>query len=427
MREIWLKIGATSGAKVYALVIGLVTLVVTARVLGPEGRGIIAGALVWVGLFHTFGHLSLGQVAIHRATRLRGTPWLGSTLGSLLAIAGTTTVLGCLVAAGLYWWSDGSLYGELRPLILVVAFLMLPVMIWEKYGSSLLMAVNRLRIYNRAQVIGRTTGFLAVLILLWMGWGPLGVLVALVLGQLIVSGAGLRFLLKHAETGMHISKGVVRDLLSGGAKLHLNAIGAFTIYSADVLMLNYFRSTQEVGHYQLAVQLIGVAMIVPQSAAMVLYSTVAKLGPDGAWDQQKRVLLWLTGGMILAAGAGAIIAPWAIPVVMGGAFQPSVAIFQLLAIALVGLSFSTIMTSQWIGRGLFWQVSIITLTIGLINFLGNLILIPRFGMYGAALATIAAAFLLIVANGIMALWANQRQPRMGSSVILSSVGAGDSR
>ena len=45
---------------------------------------------------------------------------------------------------------------------LLVGFLTLPFFIWEQYGSSLLMGLEQVRIYNRFQVVGRTIAVVVV-------------------------------------------------------------------------------------------------------------------------------------------------------------------------------------------------------------------------------------------------------------------------
>ena len=47
MNEIWRKIIGTSSARVYSLLVGLASLAVTARILGPDGRGLVAGVMAW--------------------------------------------------------------------------------------------------------------------------------------------------------------------------------------------------------------------------------------------------------------------------------------------------------------------------------------------------------------------------------------------
>src|SRR4051794_41803717 len=80
MRDLWKSIGFTSGARIYSLAAGAIGLVITARALGPSGRGAVATATTWALLFATVGYLSLGQVALHRGAGKPPASWLGRAL-----------------------------------------------------------------------------------------------------------------------------------------------------------------------------------------------------------------------------------------------------------------------------------------------------------------------------------------------------------
>lgn len=95
----------------------------------------------------------------------------------------------------------------------------------------------------------------------------------------------------------------------------------------------------------------------------------------------------MTGTMETVAGLGALAAPIIIPLVAGRAFAPSVGVFQLLLLGLIGMSVTTVMGPQWIGRGLLWQTSAITLVEAGLNFTLNCVLVPRYGMFGSVAAT----------------------------------------
>ena len=72
-------------------------------------------------------------------------------------------------------------------------------MIWEQYGSALLQALERLDIYNRFQVYGRTLAVVLVVALVaGAGLGVEGVLTANIVGQLLVAAGGLMFLWRAA-------------------------------------------------------------------------------------------------------------------------------------------------------------------------------------------------------------------------------------
>lgn len=402
--QVFRAILATSGAKVYTLVAGIASLALTARWLGPEGRGQVAAVATWAAMVFSFGYLSLGQVALHRAASEPGEDWVADVAGNLAFAAVVVTLLGWIVVAVAYAATGGELFGRLPVSVMVLGFLALPFLVWEQYGSSLLMALGALPTYNRAVVVGRTLGLAMLVITVpLLGWGVKGALVAAALTQATVALGGVRRILRASGRALRVNLGTLRGLVSGGAKLHLNAIGSFLFMNADILMLQYYRGATETGYYQLAVQLGTILLMPAQAASMVLFSRVAEAGPDGAWAVSRKVLGWMTALMVLGGALAALLAPWAIPFVAGRAFAPSVLPFQVLLLSVVGMTFSTVMAPQWIGRGLFWQVSGLTLFAGLLNVGINVYAIPRWGMMGATWATVASYAVALAANLGLAL------------------------
>jgi len=63
-----------------------------------------------------------------------------------------------------------------------------------------------------------------------------------------------------------------------------------------------------------------------------------------------------------------------------------------------------VMASQWVGRGLLWQVSALTLGTGVLSLVCDFILIPRYGARGAVVSTLVTYGLSVIGNGIMAAW-----------------------
>lgn len=414
MKQLWLNIAHTSGAKVYSLLVGVLTLSLTARLLGPEGRGQVAVITTWVSMFSTFAYLSLGQVALHR---MAGDPThrrFGYLLGSLLLLAAVLTIAGGLAAFGMYAYNPNGTFKGLPAVALLVGFMALPFLVWEHYGSSLLMGLGRIHIYNKYQVIGRTTTVVAVFALVgWLGFGVAGVLAASLLGQIIVAMGGIGFLLaftKQEGVTCKPQKAETHALLLGGAKLHLNAIGTFLFTSANVLILNNYHGTEQTGYFQMAIQLLGVLMIIPVSASMVIYSKVTSLGPNGAWPENKRLLIQITLGMIALSVIAAILAPWGITLLAGEKFRPAVEPFQWMLLGVIGMTFSTVMAPQWIGRGYFWQAAGLTFLVGAINLAANFWLIPIYGMTGAIYAFLGTYLFSVVGNGAMA-WHCQTQSK----------------
>jgi O-antigen/teichoic acid export membrane protein len=415
MNDLWRSIISTSGTRVYSALVGILALSITAKVFGPDGRGQLAAITTSVSLFATFGSLSLGQIAIHRAASAvnEGRPWLMQAFRVLACMTIIVSALGWALAGVLH--AGARSFGDLPTAWLALGFLMLPMMVWEQHGNALLMARQELRISNRAQIVGRTLTVSLVAVLVGHAqWGVPGALVATLLGQLVVSGWTLVKLVPPSGPFGFPCRREIASYLRDGMKLHLNAVGAFLISGMDVLMVNYYSGPAETGLYQLGVQLTTLMLIVPQAAAMVAYGKVAQRGPDAAWRQHCLIMMQTTLFIVVIGVIAGLTAPWWLPVVAGPEFLPAAGLFRWQLLGVVGMTFSTMMAPQWIARGYFWQASLLTVAVGLANFLANLLLIPRYGMYGAVWAALGCHLLAIVGNGRMALTCAAHARKVGS-------------
>lgn len=409
MRELWGKILQTGGVKIYSVILGMISITITARILGPSGRGELVAITTWVTTFSTFAYFSLGQIAVHQSAKTEGKGWLPDAYHTLVSFTALASVAGWVVALLTYFSPMGSIFGDITPLWLLMGFLLLPFYIWEHYSSSLLMALERLDIYNRFQLLGSTFGFMLTLFLLVViGLGVEGVLTSYIVSQCLIAAGGLALLHRAAGGWSPPRWSVVKGYLGSGLKLHLNAIGTFFISGSDILMLNYYRGSEETAFYQLGVQLMGMMMLVPQAAQMVIYGKVSALGPDKAWRTHRKILLQVTGLVAVGALVAGLTAPWWIVLLVGEAFVPSVALFQWLLLASIGMTFSVVMAPQWIGRGFFSVVSVMTMAFGGINLLLNWFWIPKYGMYGALYATLITYTISVFINGGMAVYCQKK-------------------
>ncbi|OGT97913.1 MAG: hypothetical protein A2X80_08240 [Geobacteraceae bacterium GWB2_52_12] len=384
MTNLWVKIVETSGARIYSLIVGMFSLFLTARLLGPEGRGSLAAITSWVALFATVSGLSLGQVSQYRIQVRRQENWLPGILGTLGSVAVITSIAAWAIATLLFHLTNGIFFKGIPGNLLILGFFMLPLMIWDEYSSSLLPATGLLRTYNIAQIAGRTLG-LAVLFALvgQLGLGIQGAIAAQIAGQAGIAMIAFYALWVRAGKHLFVETTEIFPLVKGSAKLHLNAIGAFVLGQATILMLNHFATKAEIGWYQLSYQLISVLLVIPQAASVTLFSKMAETGPRDLWPEQKRLGWQLLFAIILMSSVSYFLVPPVIIFFAGDAFAPSGRIFRMLLPVFFGMSFAAFMTNQWIGRGIFIPTTVITFVMAVITMFINYFTIPRFGVDGA--------------------------------------------
>lgn len=423
MRELWGKIAHTGGATILTAASSVVSLAITARVLGPDGRGIYAAALSWVGLFATFGSLSVGPVIIHHVAGRPSEEWLSDVTASAAALTMASAVAGWLVLAVLYLGSRGRLFGDVPPGMLALLFVALPCLMWTETGRYILTSAGALTASNRSQILGAVVGVGATALLVAaLRTGLPGAAGAYVAAALATAGGTFLAVRRRMApaAALRPRRALAGLLLRGGLRLHLNAVGTYLFTQSSVLILNYYRPPAETAYYQIAIQLFGLALILSTSIAAVSYELVARDGPEGAWPAQRRLLLQALGLVVVVAGIGYALAPFAITLVAGREFLPAVPLFRVLLLALVGATFSSVMASQWIGRGLFLQAALLTVLVGIVSLVCDLLLIPTYGARGALVSTLVAYGISVAGNGAMAAWIELRQRRAGA---LGTLGA----
>src|SRR5206468_2284531 len=117
-----------------------------------------------------------------------------------------------------------------------------------------------------------------------------------------------------------------------------------------------------------------------------------------AWPEQ-RTLIWQSLVLVTLAGTvGYFVAPLVILLLAGQAFLPAVPLFRILLLGLVGMTLSAVMGSQWVGRGLFLQASLMTFAVGVLNVGANYSLMPLYGTVGAAWVSVCIYMIAVVGN-----------------------------
>ena len=404
MRRVWLQIAHTSGARIFSLVAGLVVLTITARWLGPSGRGQMAAALVWANVFYLCSYASLNFVAMHHASSSAGDRgWLPATMGTLLVFAGGMSVVGWIVAAGLWLWSGGSVYGAIPLPVLVIALLTVPFLILEQYANGLLLGIGRLDVYNRALVAAKTAVLLLVGLFFFLRLGIAAAVTATLVGQIAISVAGLPLVFRAAGGRLTFDGKLLRQMLKRGLQLHPSNAAMYLYAYSSVLLINHYIGAAQTGLYHLAMQLVDVMLVLPIAANLVLFSKATTVGPEKVWSFQRRILVGMLALMTVGCLAAAILAPYTIPLLAGKAFAPSVRIFRWLLIAVWVGTITAIMMPQWITRGYFTAISVVNVGAVILNLTAGFLLVKPFGINGILVATILGYSTTAIASAVLAV------------------------
>ena len=386
-------------AQVAVMMIGVGTSVITARTLGPSGRGLFALLINFPPLVSNFAKLGIPQAAVYcirrqgarTSTVASNSLWLALVLGGGLAIV-------CWLARG--WLLSTALRG-VPPVTIPIVLGLLPFVMVQTFFLGVLQAEQRFREYNFQNIAPAALGLVGMVIaLLWLRLGLIGavivqaVIVALVTGWLVLR--------VHRRTPLRarFDRAVAWEMTTFGGKSYVQTLAATLHRTIDQYMINYFLGPAPVGLYVVAVNLTNVLMKIPDATGTVLYPRLAGLGEGDAHAATTRVCrhtLFITTTLGLAY---LLFGPVVIRTLYGARFEGSIRPLLIMLPGIVMMSLYMILTRNFTSRNR-QGVNIVAAGLALsVNFGMNCFLIPRWGISGAALSTAVsyslAALLLLV-------------------------------
>ena len=173
--------------------------------------------------------------------------------------------------------------------------------------------------------------------------------------------------------------------------LALSTIFVRIYRSIDSIMMGYFGLITEVGWYNAAYKIIGLTVISSSLISESFYPILSKAFKESEETFQK---LWnyhmetkISLAIPLVVG-GVIFAPRIIYFIYNPSFAPSVFAFQILAVGAGIIFLNSVFAQALIVSNQQKKFLLITLFGAIINIILNLILIPKFSLYGAAFAAL---------------------------------------
>jgi len=188
-----------------------------------------------------------------------------------------------------------------------------------------------------------------------------------------------------------------RNVLAMSWPLALAGVFGMIYSQTDSVMMGCWGQITQVGWYNAAYKITRATLIPATLISISFFPVLSKLFKESkeklqnTWNYYVKTMIFLA--MPLVVG-GITLAPKIISFVYGASYLPSIFAFQILII-MAGITFfcyplnqALIISNQQ--RKLFW----ITFSGAILNIGLNLILIPRYSLYGAAFATVVTLFLI---------------------------------
>ena len=372
------------------LLAGVVTGIVTARLLLPEGRGVLAAIQFWPQLLLGLGSFGLNQSTTYQLSQpeAQSKTIISSAFWLSLVLAGCTAVVGLIALPYLL----GAQRDSWMPLARTYLILLFP------FGFTILVlrSVDQGRLkFWRFNLLSLSVPviYLISLIGLWHFKAVTvnNVVLTSVLSTVVVSLVRIIADRKELSPGA-VSYNETKRLLQIGCRFHITVVLIMVASQADRIVLMAMWNNTSIGLYMVAFTVASSGLnVIANSFHTITFPNIGRLADTESQRQYlgkylRHAMLLLVITSIALAG----LSPWLVPLLFGQAFRPAVSLTVVLLIANIPIAMRQIIVSSLRGLGES-KASSISEVIALTTFIALSFLIgKRIGLLGIAVSLLVA-------------------------------------
>ena len=373
--------------KIFRLLLSFIVTVLVIRYLGPEEFGLLSYAISFYGLFSAFSILGLESITIRELVKNpnRKDELLGSVFLLRLVGGGVTIII---IGLTLYLSNETP---STSLLIIIVS------------TSVIFQSFNVIDYYFRAEVKAKYSVYVqssSVLItsliklLLVILKAPLIYFAGVFSAEFVFAAIGFIFVYNRFDLKISIGKfrtDLARKLLKDSWPLILSSVMVSIYAKVDQVMIKNILNTEQVGYYASAVKLCEAWYFIPIALTNSLFPAIvnAKQVSKEFYNNRMQKLYDILAWMAIAIAVPiSFFSKEIINIIFGIEFQSGAIVLAIYIWGGVAV-FLGVASNQYLINENFTKLSFLRTFIGMIINVGlNFLLIPIYGIIGAAIATL---------------------------------------
>jgi O-antigen/teichoic acid export membrane protein len=376
-----------AGAEFIARILGVSLSLYTARVLGVNAFGQLAFATAFISFFNIFSDFGLTTLGIKNiAKNTDEVRTIGSNIFVIQSLASTALVI-LLVAIVLFI----PISTFLKIIVIIFGVGMIPTAFDMSY---IFQAYETMHYISIARILSQIGYFLMGVILIILLHNVIAIPIASTISLFIGAWIAYYILKKKGLFSFEkVNWQTMKQLTIAAMPFLIGSILVGIYHNLDSVLLQFMKNSVQVGYYNAGYSVVNLIMVFTVFVANVFFPLLAKTFSTQLNEFSSHSLnLAKSMGFIcipLTFG-GLVYAKQLISALYGSGFDPGADAFKILLFLIILISFNVVISNIIIAAELQNQ-NTISIAIGaVINLILNSILIPKYGISGAAVATICA-------------------------------------
>jgi len=363
----------------------MLSSVMTARLLAPSGKGLLTLLLMIPWLTTVLGRMGIGHAINYYSARVD--PHV--LFVNVLVLSGTISIVLVAIASSIVYFvfptilHGASTFAIAGTMVLIPLYLYNDSLVNALLGSYRISQKNRLLI-GQALIMLLLTATLALFHRISVTY----ILLVTIIGLVCFIIGAVFILMPKAYPGIRaFDPSLVKDLLKFGCKAHWGNILIDLSHRGDILIIGSLLSPYYVGCYAVAVMIAELLWKVPDAVGSTLLARVSKMPADEARQFTPRVCRLMLFYMLISTGIMFALGKWVVLVFFGAAYRDSIMVLMLLLPGILCFAIWKILASDLIAQGYPSKYSYSSTLSLFVMVALDLLLIPRWGINGAAIAS----------------------------------------
>lgn len=365
----------------------LFTSIIINRLLGPENKGVLVLALLIPNLMINFMELGIGSATIYYISHYKQK--IKEFLSNNLTLTIIISFLSIFISLATVVLLKPYLFEEVPFFYLYLAILITPTSLVFKYISNVFAGLQKIWISNILNFLNYFFLFILATALLFYKSTVVSALSAYIISAaLVFLVASLTFKRQVGKYEIILKKDYSKKSFIYGIKIFSSNVLSYLNYRFDMFLLAIFLNPLAVGLYTAAVAIAEKLWLISYAASYVLFPTLTN-EPDE--QRKKRITPIVSRNVLLmtlvSSSVVFVLAKKIIIILFSKSFADSSTALQFLLPGILALSISRILSNDISARGrpiYNTYASVITV---ILNVIGNIVLIPLYGITGAAAAS----------------------------------------
>jgi O-antigen/teichoic acid export membrane protein len=368
------------------VLVGVVSIGILTRYLGPAGYGNFTTALVYLTFFGMIADMGLFTIAVREISRHESR--MQEIVSNTLALRAVLSLVIFGVAYGV------ALLLPYTPDVKIGIAIVAISQLFGLLNSSLATVFQvklRMDFTTLADVAGRIASFIAVLIVAKADLGFFAVVGTAAVGALVTLLISTFFVRRYVKVRVAMDWQLWKQMLKETAPLGAAVVVSSLYLKLDVLMLSLMRSAEDVGVYGAIYKLVDILQALPVlfgSSVLPLLVRRLKESNAAAHRVAQRAFDVLFISSVGVAFGGLVVGSDVLRIIGGQEFVRGTSALQVTLFALISIYVVTVYGIVYIAKNRQIQVLKVGLLGLTVNFLLNLYAIPKYGILGAAWVTV---------------------------------------